>query len=145
MHVNQLKESKFLKKEDCGKGVLLTIDHVGQENVAKAGAPEELKWCLYWKEEANPLVLNSTNAQLIASITGEQDTDNWGGKKVVLYHDPTVSFAGKVTGGIRVRAPRNQAPPVQAKPAAPAPRHAPALPPPETPPPVGAEDDDVPF
>jgi hypothetical protein len=27
----------------------------------------------------------------------------------VLYNDPNVSFGGKITGGIRVRKPKNQA------------------------------------
>ena len=55
------------------------------------------------------MVLNSTNAQLIAKIAKSEETDHWTGVKVVLYNDPSVSFAGKITGGIRVRAPRGKA------------------------------------
>jgi hypothetical protein len=103
-----MKSSKFLKREDVGVGALATIAGVEQANVAKDGAPEELKWCLILSEFDKPLVLNSTNIQLIEAITGSDDTDNWSGKQIVLYDDPTVSFGGKITGGIRVRAPRNK-------------------------------------
>lgn len=148
MHVSQLKESKFLKKEDCGQnGILVTIKEVTQENVAKEGAPQELKYCLWVEEQDKPLVLNSTNGQLIAVITGQEDTDFWPGHKVVLYHDPTISFGGKIIGGVRVRAPRGQA---AAKKAPPAAQPARKLPPSQQPQPEElAEqeggDDSVPF
>jgi hypothetical protein len=107
--VGDLKSSKFLKKEDVGQGALVTIREVSQQNVAKDGAPEEAKWCLHFDEFDKPLVLNSTNGQIIAKITGiENDIEvGWVGKKIVLYDDPNVSYAGKITGGIRVRAPKS--------------------------------------
>lgn len=141
--IHDLKQSKFLTRADCGRGILVTIRGYEHANTAKEGAPEELKYTLTFDEVEKPMVLNSTNGQIIASITKSEDFDNWIGHKVVLYDDPNVSFAGKLTGGIRVRAPRPQAAapstaspkPVSApKPAAPAP----ALAEPET-------DDSVPF
>ena len=132
MNINQLKESKFLKKEDCGKGILVTIKGVTQENIAKEGVEPEYKWVLHFDETEKPMVLNSTNGQLIAAILKSDESDDWTGHKIVLYHDPNVSFGGKLIGGIRVRAPRGQAnitPASQRKPA---------------PPPPPAEDD-VPF
>ena len=109
--INDIKQSKFLKKEDVGDGVLVTIHSVQQMNIAKEGADEELKWTVSFVELEKPMVLNSTNAQVIAKITGfENDIEiNWKGKVVVLYDDPNVSYAGKITGGIRVRAARKQA------------------------------------
>jgi hypothetical protein len=108
--VSDLKSSKFLKKEDVGAGALVTIRKVTQENVAKEGAPEEPKWCLHFDEFDKPLVLNSTNGQIIGKITGIEDNieTGWIGHKIVLYDDPNVSYAGKITGGIRVRAPKTQ-------------------------------------
>jgi hypothetical protein len=117
-HINELKKSSFLKKEDCGdRGILVTIKEVVQENVAKDGSPEELKWCVFFKECDKPMVLNSINCQLIASITKQENTDNWPGHKVVLYNDPAISYQGKITGGIRVRAPRGAAAQPAANPA----------------------------
>ncbi len=108
MNIKSMKSSNFLKKEDVGAGALVTIRGVGQENVAMAGAEEEMKWCLYVNEFEKPMVLNGTNSQLIANALGSEETDDWTGKKVVLYNDPNVSFGGKLIGGIRVRAARNQ-------------------------------------
>lgn len=141
MHVSGLKQSNFLTRSEVGKGMLLTIRELTQENIAKQGAPEELKWCLHFDEVEKPLVLNSTNGQIIASITKSEETDNWVGHKIVAYDDPTVSFGGKLVGGIRVRAPRNQPVP------APAPKPQPATPSPTQTQPNNPEPegDDCPF
>ncbi len=104
-HISQLKESRFLKKEDCGSGILVTIRECSQQNVAKEGADPELKWCLLFDEYDKPMVLNSTNAQIIAQVCQSEETDAWLGKKIVLYSDPSISFGGKLVGGIRARAP----------------------------------------
>lgn len=120
MNISQLKQSKFLTRADVGQGILVTIQDIFQENVAKEGAPEEQRWCLSFVEAEKPMVLNSTNGQLIAQITKSDETDSWKGHKVVLYDDPSVSFGGKLVGGIRVRAPRGQAA-AKAAPAKPSP------------------------
>ena len=109
--ISDMRESKFLKKEDVGRGALGTIAGCGQYNVAMEGAAPEHKWCLTFHELDKPLVLNSTNIQLCAQICGSDDTDHWVGKRIVLYTDPNVSFQGKLVGGIRVRAPKVTAPP----------------------------------
>jgi len=128
---SEMRESKFLKKEDVGAGALMTVESCKQHDVAKEGAPPEFKWCLSFSESDKPLVLNSTNIQMCERIFASDDTDDWVGKKIVLYTDPNVSYAGKIVGGIRVRAPK------QAK-------AAPKAPPP---PQVTEEltDEDVPF
>lgn len=129
-NIAQLRESKFLKKEDCGTGILLTIKDVFQQNVAKEGAPQEDKWCIGFEETEKPLVLNSGNAQMIAKITNSDETENWPGHKIVAYNEPSVQYAGKVIGGIRVRAPRvNPAQrPVSTGDRSPAPKPAPPAP-----------------
>lgn len=106
MHISQLKQSRFLTRNEVGRGALVTIKEVFQDNVAKEGAPEELRWCIGFNELEKPMVLNSTNGQIIAQIVKQEDTDGWPGHRIVLYDDPTVSFGGKLVGGIRVRAPR---------------------------------------
>lgn len=113
--ISEMRESKFLKKEDVGAGALMTIESCEQHNVAKEGAPPEMKWCLTFAETDKPLVLNSTNTQVCAKVCGSENTDDWTGHKVVLYNDPNVSYAGKITGGVRLRAPKKSA--MAAKPA----------------------------
>ena len=108
MNLTDLRESKYLKREDVGPGVLATISAITQKNVAPEGAPADNKAVVFFAELPKPMVLNSTNGQAIAQITGK-DTDierNWIGARVVLYNDPNVSYAGKLVGGIRIRAPK---------------------------------------
>jgi hypothetical protein len=131
MNINELKQSKFLTKNDVLTPVLVTMREVTPVNVAKEGAEADMKFALHFDELDKPLVLNSTNGQIIAAITGSPESDGWVGKKVVLYNDPNISFGGKLTGGIRCRAPKNQIV-ADAKQGAPAPA-------------APVESDDVPF
>jgi hypothetical protein len=102
--VNEMIESKYLKKEDVGDGKLMTISGFEKQNVAPQGEPAENKWTVYFDETSKPLVLNTTNLNLLSMICGSDNTDDWVGKKVVLFNDPSVSYGGKLIGGIRVRA-----------------------------------------
>ncbi len=77
--------------------------------MAKEGEPAEMKWALTFKDCAKPMILNTTNSQIIAQILKSEETDDWIGKQIVLFDDPNVSFGGKLVGGIRVRAPRIKA------------------------------------
>lgn len=109
--IHEMLASKFLKKDDVVTPVLWTVQSCTQMNVAKDGADAEMKWCLTFRESDKPLVLNSTNIQLCQKVFESDDTDHWIGKRLVLYVDPNVSYAGKITGGIRVRKPKANAPP----------------------------------
>jgi hypothetical protein len=109
-NINDMKESKFLKQQDCDPAILVTIQKLYQDNVAKKNDPPELKWVIKFAEQEKPLVLNATNAQIIAQFLGSEDTDDWIGHKIVLYRDPSISYGGKVVGGVRARAPKYQQP-----------------------------------
>lgn len=109
--VSDLKQSKYLTKDDVTPAILVTIDGYEQVNVALENQSPEMKWALTFKETDKPLVLNQTNGQILAVILGNDDFDAWLNRRIVLYNDPTIVFAGKVTGGIRVRAPKGQAAP----------------------------------
>ena len=104
MKAGAMVESKWLKKEDLDydNGNLVTIAKLKQENVGKED-DEEIKWIMYFREFQKGLVLNSTNIQLCAKALNDDETDNWEGKKIVLYVDDNVSFGGKLVGGIRIR------------------------------------------
>lgn len=124
------------------KPILVTIRGYDHVNVAMQGEPQKMRYVLHFNEHPKPLVLNSTNGDIIASITGAEEFDDWIGKKIVLYNDPNISFGGKLTGGIRARAPRTATPPVQA----PAPKPAPVQAPVEEPEVAGdGTDPEVPF
>ena len=107
-NINQMKNSKFLSKEEAGDGLLLTVKDIQKQNIALPGEPKEEKWVMVF-EEAKPLVLNSTNTKRAAKAFGSDETDDWIGKQIVAFNDEDVEFAGEIVGGIRLRAPRGQA------------------------------------
>ena len=109
MKLSDIKESKYLAKDDCGEaGIVLTIDRVVGEKVGEdQRGNEEHKPVMHFQEQnVKPLIVNVTNFETIAEGTGLDDSDNWGGQRIKVYNDPNVSFAGKRTGGIRVRTPK---------------------------------------
>src|SRR3990167_2182059 len=110
MKASQMVESKFLKKEDLNAetGNLVTVVRFDQQNVGMNEGDDELKWIIYFKEFPKGMVLNSTNIQLATKALGSDETDEWIGRKLVIYVDDNVSFGGKLVGGIRIRRPRNQ-------------------------------------
>lgn len=109
MRIGEMKESKYLKKEDVGTGKLVTIKRLEKSNVSGDNQEPDEKYVLFFNEFDKGMVLNWTNIQLIAHAVGSEETDNWIGKKIVIYEDPNVSYGGKLVGGIRVRAPKPQA------------------------------------
>ena len=106
MRIGEMKESKFLKKEDVGQGRLFTISKIEKVNVALEDQPKEEKWVTYFREVEKGFVTNWTNLQLIAKAMNSDEVETWTGKQIVLYEDPNVSYGGKLTGGIRCRAPK---------------------------------------
>src|SRR5512139_754759 len=98
--------SNWLRNEDLADpigGETFTIRKLTEELV---GSDQQSKWACHWKErDANPLLLNKTNLRLLASWLGD-DTDDWIGKEVEVYHDPSISYGGQLVGGLRVRPPR---------------------------------------
>ena len=96
--------SNYLKKDDVGEdGVILTIAGFKQETL-KTDTGDETKVVMYFQEEGyKPMVLNTTNATILGKITGCVTAGEARGKQVVVYDDPSVSFGGKATGGLRLK------------------------------------------
>lgn len=106
MKTSEMHPSNYITKDDVGKGLLVTVKGLVLRNVAQEEDPPEKKWCLLFQELDKPFVLNITNINLCQEAFGSDDTDDWIGKRLVLYVDPNVMYAGKRRGGIRVRAPK---------------------------------------
>lgn len=104
--INELRESKFLTKDDVGPGALLTISGVERVNVARDNEAPEFQWCLHFNESPKPFIVKSTNGQIIAQFLNSEEMNDWRGRQIVLFHDPTIQFGGRVMGGIRARAPK---------------------------------------
>jgi hypothetical protein len=105
LKLNDLLDSKFLKKEDLGDDEhLVTIKKVAKTNVARDDEPPKYKGTIQFDEFPKPMVANTTNLNRIAKAFGN-DTDSWIGQQIKVFYDPDVEFGGKITGGIRVRVP----------------------------------------
>ena len=98
MDINALFKSNYLKASDFPQARVMVIARLVIEPV---GQDKEEKPVLYFRGEDRGLVLNRTNAAMIAHAHGT-DTDRWAGKVVELRSEP-VSFQGKIVDSIRVR------------------------------------------
>lgn len=114
--------SKYLRAADLnGHEPVVTIDRVAMETLG-----DDRKPVVYFKGKDKGVVLNKTNFNAIEDISGEEDTDNWGGTKVKLVV-VKVEFQGKRVPAIRIE-------------------EAGAPPKPRTPEPVDTPaDDEIPF
>ena len=123
MKTSEMIQSKYLKKDDFSTPTVMTIKGCTMEDVGQG----DTRWILWMHERSKGLLLNVTKIRQLEASYG-QDTDYWLGKKVKLSHDPSVMYAGKIVGGIKLVT-----------------SNAPAAP---TPPPPAAEhefDDEIPF
>ena len=100
----KVQNRRFLKKADLSKELRLTIREVREEDVALEGAPEKLRFVLYFEEIEKALILKWNIAKAIEAITDSRDMDCWVGQQIVVYHDPDVLYEGRAVGGIRVQA-----------------------------------------
>lgn len=130
--------SKFIKAEALsnGKGgydsMVLTIKDQGAETGREHKFENDgsVQVVIGFEEDDRELGLNVTNFDSIVDITGQNDTDNWGGTKIEIYVDPKIKFGARTVAGIRIRKPSGGS--------AAAPKSAPAGGPP------GDDDDDAP-
>lgn len=95
---DDLYPSRYLKESDLkGRDITLTIDRV---EVTKIG--EDKKPVAYFEGKQKGLVLNKTMFNAVAKVTGEPDSDDWGGHRITIYPTET-EFRGDAVACIRVR------------------------------------------
>lgn len=101
MNINDTFPSKFLKAADIGDAQpTVTMKEVIMEDIGEDRRP-----VLYFTGKDKGVVLNKTNATNISQAYGP-DTDDWTGKKVVLF-TAWVDFQGKSIEAIRIRPARD--------------------------------------
>ena len=108
--VNDLKDSKFLTKEDADPAIAVTITGWREMDVSMESQPTKLKYVLDFREVEKPLVPNNTNGQRIALLSDKDEFDDWIGFQITLFNDKMVEFGGKIVGGIRVHVPQQDLP-----------------------------------
>jgi hypothetical protein len=101
MKVELLFPSRYLKAADLKGPTPLTIEAVTVEDIRTSGGKEK-RPIVYFKERTDKaLVLNKTNALVIAMMHGGE-TDDWAGKPIVLI-PARVPFGNKIVEAIRVQ------------------------------------------
>lgn len=101
MDINKAFPSKYLKADDAEDDLIVTIKGVKVETVGQ-GQKAEQKPVVYFNEHEKGMVLNKTNAKMIAKIAGSDDTDDWKGVKIRVIATE-VEFQGDLVMALRVR------------------------------------------
>lgn len=109
---------KSLKAEDLPLNfqAVVTIESTTLETMkANNGEGPSKKLALHFVGKDKGLLLNATNANMVAEITGTKDYDYWTGHQILIYRT-TTDFGGKRVPAIRVDHPANlrkAAPPIR--------------------------------
>jgi hypothetical protein len=120
-------DAQYQKKEDLPEPVDTILLWVKEEKVTAPGKGTKPRLVAYCEGLSKGLVLNTTNCEILAQITGTDDPNEWKDVAIQLYVDPDVKYAGKKTGGIRIRKPPGAAPVQESEPPGPAPVSEPEL------------------
>lgn len=111
MRATDVFPSKYLKKEDITRPTTFTIDEVVMEDVSTDDGKDRKAVMHFKGDQSKPMILNRGNWSVLEEAYGE-DSDSWSGHPVEVYVDPSVMFAGKRVGGVRVRVPDQEKAPV---------------------------------
>lgn len=102
VHFKKYFPTGFIDESDLPEDVTVTVAGVALETLTRPGGDKDEKVVVTFKGAKKKLVLNKTNATRIAKMYGN-DTEQWLGKPVTLYFDPTIKFGRETVGGVRVR------------------------------------------
>ena len=79
----------------------LTINgFVKRKFTDKKTGKEETSWVIKWEEDAPGVKLNATRQSQLFHAMGTAQIDQMVTRKIIVAHDPNVTFGGKKVGGI---------------------------------------------
>ncbi len=88
---------------ESGADMVFTIRRVKQEIGVRVAGKKGNHNIAYFEENIKPLCLNAGNSKILKKLSGGSSfVEDWKGLTVRLYIDPTASFAGEITGGVRI-------------------------------------------
>ena len=105
MKRSEVFPSKWLSATDLPDGdTIVTVDRVTIEKLKNQQTQrDEEKPCMFFVEQdLKPMIVNTTNWKQIEKATGEEDSDNWPGRKIILFAAEVEAF-GEMRLAIRVR------------------------------------------
>jgi hypothetical protein len=101
------KGGKYLKGVDiAGQEWEVTISEAAKEEGFKPGDPARV--ALTFHEIEQKLTLNKGNYLMVKENTGSSDTDEWIGKKLVLYGTRDQNPQGEIVDVVRIRPPERK-------------------------------------
>lgn len=106
MRVSRTYGGNHFKGEEMdAKPILLTIDEVSSKEFdGKDGKASQEKIILAFRETDTTMIVNFTNANIIAGFLGDE-TDDWIGEQIVLFRDKT-RYGNKMVPCVSVRQAR---------------------------------------
>jgi hypothetical protein len=96
--------SRWLGPADFPKPATLEIVDTHTESVRGSDGRSVQKLAVYFRNQQKALLVNATNFDVIATVTGQFDSDNWPGHAIELFAT-TTAMAGRMVPCLRVRAP----------------------------------------
>lgn len=108
-----LHPSNYLKAADLGdRDVTVIVHGIFREHLVMTGGKKDVKPAITMRSRAGrvlgkKLILNKTNAKLIAATTNEKNVERWIGKEITLYATTCKGTRGETMDCIRVRAKVN--------------------------------------
>jgi hypothetical protein len=103
--VHTMFPSRFLSQADLEHEKIVTIESVEQMDVSGGATEPKFEWVVKFHDDVKPILLTYPLALILANVLGTDDAAQWAERRVVLYWDPNVYFAGRLAGAIRFRLP----------------------------------------
>lgn len=111
MKASSVKGGNFIKADDIKTSGPQKF-HIAEVGIAefdpKEGKTKKERRLELTFADDRKFTLNSGNTDVLIEAYGDE-TDEWTGKVVVLYHDPNVKYAGRKVGGVKVKIPSRPA------------------------------------
>jgi hypothetical protein len=102
-NINQYFPSQWLRSEDLNGPSVVTIIQVRDVKFpGQRGESDQIKPVLVFRELEKDMIVNKTNFQALARITGRDSTEEWIGSKIQLRVEQVSAF-GDVVDAIRIR------------------------------------------
>lgn len=108
-HWKKILDSNYLGGQDLDDGnggykvIHLTINKATNDTITGENGRKDNAPVIHFKDFKKPMILNKTNAKVIAKITGSNYIEDWIGLAIEVYYDPNVRFGKEVVGGVRIR------------------------------------------
>lgn len=80
----------------------LTVRGFSKRRFTDKSGKQENAWILLFEEDCPGVKLNATRQAQLFEIMGTAQIDQIVSRKIIVSHDPSVSFGGKKVGGVRL-------------------------------------------